>query len=132
MVLLSGAPAVPWRNGSASDSSSEGCRFKSCRFHDNFFFCFVYASHRSPSLALLSSSPTKARALLSQETESLTSSMGGVKLDDYERHWSQSLGDIAFIPSQVRTWASDETALARCLLPPLHSLACRLAVPLLD
>ena len=32
------SPGTPWRNGSASDSRSEGCVFESRRGHTNFSF----------------------------------------------------------------------------------------------
>ena len=34
--------ATPWRNGSASDSRSEGCVFESRRGHQTFFILFFY------------------------------------------------------------------------------------------
>ena len=36
--------ATPWRNGSASDSRSEGCVFESRRGHKTFFFLYVCLS----------------------------------------------------------------------------------------
>ena len=35
------AVMIMWRNGSVSDSRSEGCMFKSCRDHNLFFFYFL-------------------------------------------------------------------------------------------
>ena len=41
------SPGTPWRNGSASDSRSEGCVFESRRGHTSFFFSFFFSPSHS-------------------------------------------------------------------------------------
>ena len=45
----------PWRNGSASDSSSEGCKFESCWVHVLFFLLSALLSAAKSLFLLLSS-----------------------------------------------------------------------------